>query len=144
MLVADVLRLKGAEVVTVLTTDTVASAVAKLAARRIGAVLVEDRWGNIEGIFSERDLVRKLTAAGAAVLQDEVKTHMTSPVLTCRSADRVDAALATMTLHKIRHIPVIDDGVLKGMISIGDLVKHRLDEKEIENSVLRDIARVHV
>ena len=67
---------------------------------------------------------------------------MTSPVVTCRSSDRIDAALAMMTMKRIRHLPVVNDGELKGIISIGDLVKHRLDEKELEASVLLQIARM--
>jgi CBS domain-containing protein len=68
---------------------------------------------------------------------------MSTPILSCRSSDRVDAVLATMTTARIRHLPVIEDGDLKGIVSIGDLVKHRLDEKELEASVLLDISRMH-
>ncbi len=69
---------------------------------------------------------------------------MSSPIISCRSHDRIDAALAAMTLAKVRHLPVIDDGQLKGIVSIGDLVKHRLDEKELEASVLLDRSRMRV
>ena len=68
---------------------------------------------------------------------------MTSPVMSCRSSDRIDAALATMTMARIRHLPVIDGGELRGIVSIGDLVKHRLDEKELEANVLLEISRMH-
>jgi CBS domain-containing protein len=77
------------------------------------------------------------------VLGHQVRQLMTSPVMSCRSSDRVDAALAAMTLARFRHLPVIDNDELKGIVSIGDLVKHRLDEKELEANVLLDISRMH-
>ena len=80
---------------------------------------------------------------GAAVLGFQVQQLMSTPILTCRSSDCVDAVLATMTTVRIRHLPVIEDNELKGIVSIGDLVKHRLDEKELEASVLLDISRMH-
>jgi CBS domain-containing protein len=143
MFVSDVLRIKGHHVVRVYPTDRVESAVRKLAEHRIGAVIVEDRWMKSIGIFSERDFIKATAREGAAVLDYEVRQLMTSPVISCRSSQRVDAALATMTLARIRHLPVIDNGELKGIVSIGDLVKHRLDEKELEASVLLDLSRLH-
>lgn len=143
MFISDVLRVKGHHVVRVHPTDSVASAVRKLAEQRIGAVVVEDRWMKPVGIFSERDFIRATARAGAAALDQEVSELMTSPIMSCRSSERVDAALATMTLARIRHLPVIDGGELKGIVSIGDLVKHRLDEKELEANTLLDIARMH-
>jgi CBS domain-containing protein len=142
MLISDVLKTKGHEVVKVRPADPVALAVAKLAEHRIGAVVVEDQWMKPAGIFSERDFVNAIARSGAAVLGFDVRQLMSSPIVSCRSSDRIDAVLATMTLAKIRHVPVIDDGALKGIVSIGDLVKHRLDEKELEASVLRDISRM--
>jgi len=143
MFVSDVLRVKGHDVVRVHPTDSVEFAVRKLAEHRIGAVIVEDRWMKPVGIFSERDFIRATAREGAVVLGHEVRELMTSPIMSCRSSDRVDAALATMTLARIRHLPVIDGEELKGIVSIGDLVKHRLDEKELEANVLLDIARLH-
>ncbi len=143
MLISDVLRTKGHEVVKVRPADPVALAVAKLAEHRIGAVVVEDQWMKPVGIFSERDFVNASAGEGAAVLGFDVRQLMSSPVVSCRSSDRIDAVLATMTLAKIRHVPVIDDGVLKGIVTIGDLVKHRLDEKELEANVLLDLSRLH-
>ena len=90
----------------------------------------------------ERDFVNAISHHGAAVLDSSVQQLMSSPIITCHSSDRVDAILATMTTKKIRHLPVIDEGKLLGMISIGDLVKHRLDEKELEASVLLEISRM--
>ena len=95
------------------------------------------------GIFSERDFINAVAREGAAVLGFLVEQLMSSPILSCRSSDRVDAVLATMTTARIRHLPVIENNELKGIVSIGDLVKHRLDEKELEASVLRDIQRMH-
>jgi predicted transcriptional regulator len=79
---------------------------------------------------------------GATILGFQVQQLMSTPILSCRSSDRVGAVLATMTTARIRHLPVIEDNELKGIVSIGDLVKHRLDEKELEASVLRDISRM--
>ena len=142
MLISDVLQKKGSDVLRVVASDSVTSAVKKLSERRIGAVVVEDRWMKLVGIFSERDLLNALAQRGPQVLDGQVQELMTSPVTTCRSSDRIDAALAMMTMKRIRHLPVVNDGELKGMISIGDLVKYRLDEKELESSVLLQISRM--
>ena len=142
MLISDVLRSKGSDVVQIRTADSVALAVRKLAEHRIGALVVEDRWMKLVGIFSERDFVNAIARDGAAVLGYDVEQLMTSPIISCRTSDRIDAALATMTVSRIRHLPVIDDGRLKGIVSIGDLVKQRLDEKELEANVLLEIARM--
>ena len=142
MLISDVLQRKGSDVVRVVASDSVTSAVKKLSERRIGAVIVEDRWMKLVGIFSERDLLNALARRGPQVLDCQVQELMTLPVTTCRSSDRIDAALAMMTLKRIRHLPVVNDGERKGIISIGDLVKHRLDEKELEASVLLQISRM--
>jgi CBS domain-containing protein len=142
MLISDVLHGKSRDVIEVHTTDTVRDAVQKLAAHRIGALVVEDRWMKLVGIFSERDFVNAVAKHGAAALNLPVKELMSSPIVSCRSTDRIDAAFAAMTLGRIRHLPVIDNGVLKGIVSIGDLVKHRLDEKELEANVLLEISRM--
>ena len=143
MFVSDVLRIKGGHVVRIHPTDGVERAVHQLVEQRIGALVVEDRWMKPVGIFSERDFIRAVAREGAAALEHEVGELMTSPVISCHSSDRVDAALATMTRARIRHLPVIDGDALKGIVSIGDLVKHRLDEKELEANVLLEISRMH-
>jgi CBS domain-containing protein len=143
MLIADVLKIKGREVVKVRPSDQVALAVGRLAEHGIGAVVVEDQWMKPVGIFSERDFVNAIARDGAAVLGLDVRQLMSSPVISCHSTERIDAVLATMTLAKIRHVPVIDDGALKGIVSIGDLVKYRLGEKELEANVLLDLSRLH-
>jgi CBS domain-containing protein len=141
--VSDVLRTKGHNVVVKIhITDSVELAVRRLAEHRIGALVVEDRWLKPVGIFSERDFINATARQGAAVLGFEVQQLMSTPMITCRSSDRVDAVLATMTTARIRHLPVIEEDELKGIVSIGDLVKHRLDEKELEASVLLDISRM--
>ena len=143
MLISDVLRTKGGNVVRIRTADSVELAVRKLAEHRIGALVVEDRWMKPVGMFSERDFINAMARDGAAVLGFQVHQLMSTPMRTCRSSDRVDAVLATMTIARIRHLPVIENDEMKGIVSIGDLVKHRLDEKELEASVLLDISRIH-
>jgi CBS domain-containing protein len=101
------------------------------------------QWMKPVGIFSERAFVDAVARDGAAVLGFQVGQIMSSPIRTCRSSERIDAVLAAMTMAKVRHVPVIDAGILKGIVSIGDLVKHRLDEKELEASVLLDLSRMH-
>jgi CBS domain-containing protein len=143
MVIADVLKQKGAAVTTVAESTVVAQVVRLLANERIGAVVVEDRLTHLVGIFSERDLVNALATFGAAVLDWPVNELMTRAVLTCGPDERVDAVLAKMTLNRFRHMPVLDGGRLVGIVSIGDLVKHRMAEKELEAGVLLDITRRH-
>ncbi len=143
MSISDVLHHKGNKVVTVRDTDTVQAAVNKLSEHRIGAVVVEDQWMRHAGIFSERDLVNAVSRSGAEVLNYPVSKIMSSPVVTCRPTDQVETAMGAMTLAKIRHLPVIENGHLVGIVSIGDLVKHRLDEKALEANVLLDLSRLH-
>jgi CBS domain-containing protein len=105
-------------------------------------LIVEDRWMKPVGIFSERDFINAAAQDSASVFGFQVQQLMSTRIISCRSSDRVDAVLATMTTARIRHLPVIEDKELKGIVSIGDLVKHRLDEKELEASVLLDISRM--
>ena len=143
VIVSDVLQTKGHAVVRIRPTDSIELAVRKLAEHRIGALVVEDLWMKPVGIFSERDFINAVARDGAAVLGFQVQQLMTTPFFSCRPSDRVDAMLARMTLARIRHLPVIEDNELKGIVSIGDLVKHRLDAKELEASVLLDLSRMH-
>ena len=144
MLISDVLRAKGRNVVKAAVTDTVRDAVHSLAENRIGAVVVEDQWMHLVGVFSERDFINAVASHGAAALDLQVHDLMSAPIISCRSVDRLEAVLVTMTLAKIRHVPVIDGDRLSGIVSIGDLVKHRLDEKELEANVLLDLMRMRV
>jgi CBS domain-containing protein len=142
MFVSDILRQKGHQVVKAHSTDTVLSVVRQFARHRIGAVVVEDAWMRAVGIFSERDFVNAAAEHGAAALAMTVDKLMSSPIVSCALADKVESAMTTMTLAKIRHLPVMEDGKLLGIVSIGDLVKHRLEEKALEANVLLDRARM--
>ena len=144
MLISNVLVTKGHHVITVRTDDSVGLAVRKLAEHRIGALVVEDQWMKPVGIFSERDFIGAVARDGAAVLGFEVRQLMSSPIISCRASDRIDAVLATMTRARIRHLPVIEEGELKAIVSIGDLVKHRLEEKELEANVLLELSRMRL
>jgi CBS domain-containing protein len=143
MSISDVLHGKGHQVVKVRTTDTVEMAVRKLAKERIGAVVVEDHWMRHAGIFSERDFLNAVAEHGPRALTFLVETLMSAPLVTCRPNDQVETAMAAMTMAKIRHLPVVDAGQLVGIVSLGDLVKYRLDEKALEANVLLDISRLH-
>jgi CBS domain-containing protein len=144
MLISDVLRAKGRNVVKAAVTDTVRDAVHSLAENRIGAVVVEDQWMHLVGVFSERDFINAVASHGPVALDLQVHDLMSAPIISCCSSDRLEAVLVTMTLAKIRHVPVIDGDRLSGIVSIGDLVKHRLDEKELEANVLLDLMRMRV
>lgn len=137
MTVHDILESKGGQVVSVAPHDTVSSVARVLADRRIGAVLVRDE-GKVVGVFSERDVVRGLGRHGSASLDRPVSDLMTRDVVTCRSADTVHDVMERMTTKRIRHLPVMDSGQLKGIVSIGDLVKARIEEVEREAQDLRE------
>jgi CBS domain-containing protein len=141
MPIADVLHHKGRHVSTIRSLDTVEAAIRKLYEERIGALVVLDRWGKLAGMFSERDVIHALAMHGAEALTFEVHELMSPDVTTSAPGDRIDTVMALMTAHRIRHLPVMEEGQIVGLVSIGDLVKHRLDEKESEANVLRDITR---
>ncbi|HEY3919372.1 MAG TPA: CBS domain-containing protein [Stellaceae bacterium] len=143
MTVASLLGDKGHRVATIRTTEKITTAIQQLDAERIGALVVVDRWGKLAGMFSERDVVHGLARDGAVALDYEVHELMTPDVTTCAPDDRIDTAMTLMTTHRIRHLPVVAAGKILGIVSIGDLVKYRLDEKEVEANVLLDIARAH-
>ena len=141
MAVAEILHHKGRQVSTVRSVDTVEVAIRRLYDERIGALVVVDRWGKLVGMFSERDVIHALARHGAEALGYGVHELMTPDVTTCAPEDRIDEVMKMMTAHRVRHLPVMEAGQLIGLVSIGDLVKHRLDEKETEANVLRDITR---
>ncbi|HEX7005648.1 MAG TPA: CBS domain-containing protein [Alphaproteobacteria bacterium] len=143
MNVAAILKRKGSKVETVKPEETVADAARRMADLDIGALVVCDRWGKVVGIVSERDVARRAAREGGQVLDRPVSAVMVSPVLSCTPEDEVKHVMSVMTLHKVRHLPVMVGGQLRGMVSLGDLVKHRLDEIETEVGVLRDYARSH-
>lgn len=137
MTIASILGGKGREVVSVAPTERVAQAVALLAARRIGAVPVIDD-GAVLGVFSERDVIRCLADGNAGALDRAVSEVMTAPAVIAAPGDAVLAALSLMTRRRIRHLPVVDGEALVGIVSIGDLVKYRIDRIEQEAAALRD------
>jgi CBS domain-containing protein len=118
---------------------TLAEAAKLLTDRKIGAVVVRDRGGELNGIFSERDLVHAVASSGAAALSDQVSMHMTPAPETCVETDTVESVMEVMTRGRFRHVPVLDDRfMLCGMISIGDVVKTRIAETVSEAAALRD------
>ncbi|MES2158810.1 MAG: CBS domain-containing protein [Pseudomonadota bacterium] len=137
MSIAAILQGKGGQVVQVRSTDSILSAVKLLADKRIGCVPVVDD-GQVVGIFSERDLVYRVATDGAAALDHSVGDVMTTPPITIDDQTPVIHGLSLMTKRRIRHLPVVVDGALVGLISIGDLVKFRIDAIESEASSLRD------
>ena len=137
MNVETILRAKGREVATIRPGETVASAADMLISRNIGALVVSEDGQSVDGIISERDIVHRLTDRGADLLSLEVAEVMTRRVVTCDPGDTIDQLMAEMTNRRIRHFPVVEAGRLCGIISIGDVVKSRLDEVEYEARSLR-------
>ena len=138
MTVKIILSAKGAEVITIGPTTNVAEAVKLLAERRIGALVVVGAEQSVVGIISERDIVRALAARGAAALDLPLTEVMTRKVATCIPSDTITSIMGRMTDGKFRHVPVVEQGRLTGIVSIGDVVKKRLEEMEHEQAALRD------
>lgn len=139
MLIEHILATKGHDVVTVQRSDLVARVVTVLQEHRIGAVIVSDDGGaSVCGIVSERDVVRALADDGAGVLDRTVEEVMTAEVFTCDPSASLEDLMATMTDKRIRHIPVVASGKLVGVVSIGDIVKHRVGELAQEAQALHD------
>ncbi len=136
MRIADVLRGKGGAVVTIKPDATVAELLAGLADHNIGAMVVAGSDG-VKGIVSERDVVRQLHAHGASLLSQPIEKIMTSMVSTCSKDDTVDSLTLLMTENRVRHVPVLEDGKLIGIVSIGDVVKTRMQELESEHEQLQ-------
>ena len=137
MNVETILRNKGNRVATIRPEATVADAVGMLNRERIGALVVSEDGAGVDGILSERDIVMALADHGGDLLARPVSAIMTQNVITCEPSDSVGELMAEMTSRRIRHFPVMSDGRLCGIVSIGDLVKNRLDEVEFEASSLR-------
>jgi CBS domain-containing protein len=137
MTVRAILDTKGHNVLSVEPEAKLSAAVKLLSERRIGAVLVMSQ-GRMEGILSERDVVRVLGERGAAVMDEPVSGVMTRKVISCREKDTVSEIMETMTNGKFRHLPVVEDGKVVGLISIGDVVKWRVGEYEREQEALRE------
>jgi len=143
MNVNAILKSKGREVVTVPPDTSVAALAQRLRAEGIGAVVVSEDGATISGIVSERDIVRGLAEHGPAVLQRKAADIMHSDVITSHGEEDIEAVMAKMTRHRIRHLPVVETGRLCGIISIGDVVKHRLDELESETQAMRHYIAGH-
>jgi CBS domain-containing protein len=137
MIIAAILGERPPEVARIGPEESVADAAAQLASRRVGALLVMTD-GHIEGVISERDVVRAVATTGAGALDLKVRLVMTAPVVTIAPGDSIAMAMGLMTDRRIRHLPVVEHGVLKGIVSIGDLVKHRIEEAEQEALALKD------
>src|SRR5262249_15120158 len=138
MTVRAILAAKGGDVVTIEPTAHVAVAASLLAERRIGALVVTGADRRVVGILSERDIVQALALHGPAALERPLTELMTRKVATCGQSDTIVSIMARMTEGKFRHVPVVDQGRLAGIISIGDVVKFRLREMEREQAALRD------
>ena len=138
MNVQSILRAKGSDVATIDQAASLADAAARLRDRGVGALVVSDDGERIDGIVSERDVVRALAAHGAGALGRTVGSVMSADVVTCAAGDSVEELMVSMTDRRIRHLPVVDGDRLTGIVSIGDVVKARLGQLETENQVLFD------
>ena len=138
MTVARILSQKGRTVVTVQPHRTLAEAAALLTEKGIGALVVSDAGQTVLGMLSERDIIRAVVRGGGAALEAPVSRHMTEQVVTCTRATAVDEVMEMMTDGRFRHVPVLEDGGLVGLVSIGDVVKHRIASVEAEHQALRE------
>jgi CBS domain-containing protein len=138
MSIARILETKGSAVHTVSPATSILDAVAKLALHRVGALLACSADGTVEGVFSERDVVRALASIGPSMLSQPVSSLMTTKLYFCAPSDSVQQAMEMMTEHRVRHLPVMDGHTMRGMVSIGDLVKARIEQSEYEAAALKD------
>lgn len=138
MIIAKLLEAKGSEVATIASDATIADAVAELAEHRIGALVVSADGRHIEGILSERDIVRGLKGTDGALLSEPVSSIMSTTVYSSSPEDTTDSLMTVMTERRIRHVPIVADGELVGIVSIGDVVKARIDELEHDRKELVD------
>jgi CBS domain-containing protein len=137
MIVKSIIDIKGGDVVTLEPSVSLDTAAKLLAERRIGAVVVLGADDRVVGILSERDIVREIADRGVAAMQAPVSQVMTRKVVTCTLDETLHSIMERMTAGKFRHVPVIDQGRLAGIISIGDVVKHRIEEMEQESDALK-------
>jgi CBS domain-containing protein len=141
VLADQILEGKGRNVTTVAPEATVRMAVEALRDANVGALVVSSDGSHVDGIVSERDVVRRLASEGGALLDAPISSIMQSEVFTCSRGDHVDRLMHLMTDHRIRHLPVVEDGALAGLVSIGDVVKTHVDELEREKDQLVDYIR---
>ncbi len=138
MIVNKILELKGRDVVTIEPAQALSEAVKVLSERRIGALLIVDGHRPVSGIISERDIVRAVAAQGIKALEEPVSRFMTEKVVTCSGQTSINDVMELMTKQKFRHVPVVEGGRLAGIISIGDVVKLRLEEVEAEAQAIKE------
>jgi CBS domain-containing protein len=138
MRISDLLRVKGTKVITVTPDTKVRGLLQVLADEKIGAVVVSADGTSVDGIVSERDVVRAFAQRGAAVMSEPVTEIYTAQVRTVAPETSLDDVMRLMTEHRMRHAPVVVDGALRGLVSIGDVVKNRIDELETERTALSD------
>lgn len=139
MKVASILKRKGADVATVRPDATIAEAARELRTKGIGALVVSEDGRTMLGVVAERDIVHGLAVYGAGVLNLKVSDLMERRVVTCAADASITTVMEDMTRHRVRHIPVTEGRELRGMVSIGDVVKHRLEELETETNILREV-----
>ena len=138
MTVAKLMKQKSHDVITGTAEMTVLDATRMLERHRIGAVVIVNASGGVAGILSERDIVQAIARNGAGVLDRRVSAFMTSDVVTCETHSTVADVMATMTRGKFRHMPIVNNGLLDGIVSIGDVVKYRIEEAEAEAQAMRE------
>ena len=138
MNVSAILKAKGRDVETVGPDTTLMQVTSVLAKRRIGAIVVVDDRSKVQGIVSERDIIRVLAQSGAQVLSSPVSSVMTKNVISCSEHDTLDQLMSAMTAGRFRHLPVTKDGALIGIVSIGDIVKYHVAEVEMEATAMKD------
>lgn len=138
MSIARILSEKGRDVLTIMPHRTLQEAAGTMAERRIGAMVVTGADGSVLGILSERDIVRAVSETGADALEEPVSRRMTAKVVTCNEGMSIDTAMEMMTAGKFRHLPVVENGRLCGIISIGDVVKRHIEKMEAETRAMRD------
>lgn len=138
MNVATILKSKGRSVATARPENTLLEIVSKLHAKRIGAIVIVGENGHVDGIVSERDVIRAIAEGGAAALLNPVSSAMTADVVSCQECNALDELMELMTQGRFRHLPVMDDNSLVGIISIGDVVKNHIAEVEMEATSMRN------
>jgi CBS domain-containing protein len=137
MNIAQILKSKGRAVATARPEATLGEIISKLAQKRIGAIVIVGDNGEVAGILSERDVIRRLGERGAEALQEPASQIMTAAVITCQESSTIDELMELMTQGRFRHVPVIEDGALVGIVSIGDIVKNHIAEVEMEVTAMR-------
>jgi CBS domain-containing protein len=138
MNISQILKTKGRAVATARPDSTLSEVISKLAQKKIGAIVVVGDNGEVVGILSERDIIRQLAERGSAALKESASKSMTTAVVSCQETSTLEEMMELMTQGRFRHVPVIEDGALVGIVSIGDIVKHHVAEVEMEVTAMRD------